>query len=80
MFKKFSFLALLTMFVCSAVCADELDKSVLKDEWRDMVLEAVNWDHPGLERRKNAILLKTNSVLLPNLSNISGQKNSPKLC
>ena len=31
---------------------DEFSKSVLKDEWRDIVLNAVNWDFPGLERAK----------------------------
>ena len=38
--------------------ADELDKSVLKPEWRDMVLDAVNWDHPGLEKAKKLYLAK----------------------
>ena len=58
MIKKFSFLALLAMLVCGTVHADELDKSVLKDEWRDMVLEAVNWDYPGLEKAKERYLAK----------------------
>ncbi|MBE6364071.1 MAG: hypothetical protein E7054_10510 [Lentisphaerae bacterium] len=38
--------------------ADELDKSVLKPEWRDMVLDAVNWDHPGLEKAKKLYFAK----------------------
>ena len=58
MFKKFSFLALLAVLVCGTVYADELDKSVLKDEWRDMVLDAVNWDYPGLEKAKERYLAK----------------------
>ena len=28
---------------------DEFSKPLLKDEWRDVVLNAVNWDFPGLE-------------------------------
>ena len=38
--------------------SDELDKSVLKPEWRDMVLDAVNWDYPGLEKAKERYLAK----------------------
>ena len=31
---------------------DEFSKPLLKDEWRDEVLNSVNWDHPGLENAK----------------------------
>jgi len=33
--------------------ADELDRPVLKEEWRDEVLSSLNWDYPGLEQAKN---------------------------
>ncbi|MBR7107692.1 MAG: alginate lyase family protein [Lentisphaeria bacterium] len=31
---------------------DEFSRPLLKPEWRDLVLAAVNWDHPGLEKAK----------------------------
>lgn len=53
--KKFFFLfvAALAPFL---VRSDEYDSPVLKDEWRNEVLEAVNWDHPGLEEGKKLFL------------------------
>ena len=49
---------MLAAFAVGMVRADELDKSVLKAEWRDMVLDAVNWDYPGLEKAKERYLAK----------------------
>ena len=49
--KKLS--VLLVAFVCiSGLFADELDSPVLKESWREEVLNSINWDHPGLEKAK----------------------------
>ena len=32
--------------------ADEFDRPVLKESWRDEVLISIDWDHPGLETAK----------------------------
>ena len=56
MFKKIFFLLVLTVFAAGMVHGDELDRSVLKDEWRDLVLSEINWDYPGLESAKKCFL------------------------
>ena len=38
------------------VQGDELDGSVLKDEWRELVISEINWDYPGLESAKKRFL------------------------
>ncbi|MBR7105190.1 MAG: alginate lyase family protein [Lentisphaeria bacterium] len=41
------------LFGCICVLtADEFDKPVLRESWRDEVLSSLNWDHPGLETAK----------------------------
>lgn len=45
-------LASVFCLMAAAVPADELDRPVLKDAWRDEVLNSLNWDHPGLENAK----------------------------
>ena len=44
---------LCTVCLLTAVLrADELDKPVLKEAWREEVLSSIDWDHPGLEQAK----------------------------
>ena len=38
--------------------ADELDLPVLKESWREEVLNSINWDYPGLEKAKKLFLAK----------------------
>ena len=56
MFKKIGFLLVLAVCAAGVVRGDELDHSVLKDEWRELVLSEINWDYPGLENAKKLYL------------------------
>ncbi|MBE6390648.1 MAG: hypothetical protein E7042_00375 [Lentisphaerae bacterium] len=56
MFRKICFLLVLAVFAAGMVHGDELDRSVLKDEWRDLVLSEINWDYPGLESARKCFL------------------------
>ena len=49
---KYKSLILAAVCIAAALFADEFDKPVLTEAWRNEVLNAVNWDYPGLEKAK----------------------------
>ena len=53
---KSIFSILVTVCILSGLFADEFDKPVLKEAWRNEVLSSINWDHPGLEKAKKYFL------------------------
>ncbi|MBR7107693.1 MAG: alginate lyase family protein [Lentisphaeria bacterium] len=54
--KKLLLLFLTGVFFITAATADELDSPILKEEWRNLVLNEINWDYPGLEQGKKLFL------------------------
>ena len=43
---KFPFSILVAVCIFAGLFADEFDKPVLKETWRNEVLSAINWDYP----------------------------------
>ncbi|MBE6364072.1 MAG: hypothetical protein E7054_10515 [Lentisphaerae bacterium] len=58
---------------------DEFSKPLLKDEWRDVVLNAVNWDFPGLEAAKKLYLAGDKKGAANEFANYLRARKIPKI-
>ncbi len=70
------------LWVCiciSGLSADELDLPVLKESWREEVLNSINWDYPGLEKAKKLFLAKDKKGASAEFVKYLRKKKQPKI-
>lgn len=76
---KFPFSILVAVCIFAGLFADEFDKPVLKETWRNEVLSAINWDYPGLEKAKKYFFAGDKKKASSEFVRYLRQKKQPKI-